>query len=76
VVRRADPGNRTMVVLDLSPSGQALVRKVIRRRRRELTALLEHLDPDVRAVCAQGLRDLHAHMGGEYTIGRGGLVPL
>ncbi|MEE6169820.1 MULTISPECIES: MarR family winged helix-turn-helix transcriptional regulator [unclassified Mycolicibacterium] len=76
LVRRADPGNRTVVILDLSPSGRALARKVIRRRRRELAALLEHLDPDVRAVCAQGLRDLHAHVGGEYTIGRRGLVPL
>ena len=76
VLRRVDPANRTMVILDLSPSGQSLARKVIRRRRRELTALLEHLDPDVRAVCAQGLRDLHAQIGGEYTIGRRGLVPL
>jgi DNA-binding MarR family transcriptional regulator len=76
VVRRADPGNRTVVILDLSTSGKALARKVIRRRRRELAALLEHLDPDVRAACAQGLRDLHAHIGGEYTIGRRGLVPL
>ncbi len=76
LARGADPANRSIVTLSLTPSGRALVGKVIRRRRRELSKLLSLLDPDVRAACARGLDELHAKIGDEYTVGRHGLVPL
>jgi DNA-binding MarR family transcriptional regulator len=76
VVRGADPANRSIVTLDLTASGRALLRKVTRRRQRELTTLLEHLDPLTRAACAEGLRALHAQIGHKNGIGRHGLTPL
>lgn len=76
LARGADPANRSIVTLNLTPSGRALVGKVIRRRRHELSKLLSLLDPDVRAACAHGLHELHAKIGDKYTIGTQGLMPL
>jgi DNA-binding MarR family transcriptional regulator len=76
LVRGDDPANRSIVTLELTRSGRALVKKVMARRRRELANLLAHLHPDIRAACAQGLEELHNQIGDRYNIGRHGLVPL
>jgi DNA-binding MarR family transcriptional regulator len=76
LVRGADPNNRCVVTLSLTTSGQSLVRKVIRRRQRELSELLDGLDPALRARCAEGLRALHTLVGDAYSIGSQGPIPL
>ncbi|BDH56189.1 MarR family winged helix-turn-helix transcriptional regulator [Tsukamurella sp. PLM1] len=57
--RRADPSNRSMVELQVTPAGRKVVRTVTEHRRRELRAALAHLDPAARAACSAALRALH-----------------
>jgi DNA-binding MarR family transcriptional regulator len=59
LVRGVDPGNRSVVTLELTESGRRLVRRVTSRRRRELRRVLDRLDPPDRAACAAALRALH-----------------
>ncbi|MBX6751196.1 MAG: MarR family transcriptional regulator, partial [Micromonosporaceae bacterium] len=76
VVRGSDPGNRSIVTLDLTRKGRALVRKVIARRRTELSRLLAKMDPATRAACARGLTELHGLIGAQFAIGRHSSMPL
>ncbi|EGD56770.1 MarR family winged helix-turn-helix transcriptional regulator [Gordonia neofelifaecis] len=60
LVRGADPGNRSIVMLELTEAGRTVVGQVTANRRRELRRVLDLLDPDLRAACARALRELHA----------------
>lgn len=60
LVRGADPGNRSVVTLELTAKGARLVRRIAERRRRELGQALDQLDPADRSACAEILRRLHA----------------
>lgn len=57
--RGADPHNRSVVTLALTPAGRRAVRQVTDRRRRELTKALGQLDPQRRRECAATLDRLH-----------------
>jgi DNA-binding MarR family transcriptional regulator len=59
IVRGGDPGNRSVVTLELTESGRRVVRQVTTRRRRELGQVLDRLDPAERARCATTLGKLH-----------------
>jgi DNA-binding MarR family transcriptional regulator len=59
LVRGADPGNRSVVTLELTDAGRRVVRQVRTRRRRELRRALDRLDPSERAACAAALDELH-----------------
>lgn len=59
LVRGSDPTNRSVVTLSLTDRGRKLVRQVTARRRRELSRVLDRLDPAERAACATTLRNLH-----------------
>lgn len=63
LVRGADPGNRSVVTLELTDSGRRVVRQVRTRRRRELRRVLDRLDPAERAACAAALEELHGVIG-------------
>ena len=76
LIRGAEPANRSVVTLELTASGSRLVQEATTRRRQELARLLQHLDPAIRAACAQGLRDLHTQMGDGYTAGLHSPMPL
>lgn len=69
LVRGADPDNRSVVTLELTPLGRSVVKKVVTRRRRDLAAALSALDPAERSACAEALEKLHQSMaaagGGE-----------
>lgn len=67
LVRGADPSNRSVVTLELTALGRKLVRQVSARRRRELSRVLDRLDPAERAACASALRTLHDRLGDGYT---------
>lgn len=69
VVRGSDPTNRSVVTLDLTRSGRALVRKAIARRRAELSRVLAQMDPTTRASCAHGLAELHKLIVAEFAVG-------
>src|SRR5690606_34265966 len=69
VVRGSDPTNRSVVTLDLTRSGRALVRKAIARRRTVLSRVLAQMDPETRASCAQGLAELHKLIIAEFAAG-------
>ncbi|MGV0592348.1 MarR family transcriptional regulator [Mycobacterium vulneris] len=59
LVRGSDPTNRSVVTLSLTDRGRKLVRQVTTRRRRELSRVLDRLDPAERAACASALRSFH-----------------
>jgi len=59
LVRGMDPDNRSVVTLELTGSGRRVVRQVTTRRRRQLSQVLDRLDPGKRAACAAVLQELH-----------------
>lgn len=59
LTRGSDPSNRSVVTLALTDRGRKLVRQVNTRRRRELSKVLDRLDPAERAACASALRSFH-----------------
>lgn len=59
LVRGTDPGNRSVVMLELTERGRRVVRDVTAHRRRELAQVLDRLDPSERAACAAVLTTLH-----------------
>lgn len=76
IARGANPANRSVVTLGLTAKGRSLVTQVNAARTRELSRVLDRLDPAVRAACAEGLRQLHDELGDSYATDRRGLVPL
>ena len=76
VVRGADPSNRSIVTLELTAQGRKLVRQISARRRRELSRVLDRLDPAERAACAATLRTLHERLGEGYADDIYNPVPL
>jgi DNA-binding MarR family transcriptional regulator len=76
LIRGADPGNRSVVTLELTESGRRVVKQVTARRRRELSRVLDRLDPAMRTSCAAALRTLHELLGDEYTDDLHSLMPL
>ena len=67
LARGVDPSNRSVVTLELTERGRKLVRQVTTRRRRELSRVLDRIDPAQRAACAATLRALHQRLGAGYT---------
>jgi len=67
LIRGSDPSNRSVVTLELTEAGRKVVKQVTARRRRELSRVLDRLDPVERAACAAALRSLHEHLGEHYT---------
>ena len=76
LVRGTVPSNRSVVTLELTDSGRRVVQQVTARRRRELSRVLNHLDPTERAACAAALRTLHGLLGDEYADGLYNPMPL
>jgi DNA-binding MarR family transcriptional regulator len=64
LLRGTDPGNRSVVTLELTDAGRRVVRQVTTRRRRELRRVLDGLDPAERASCAAALAKLHGTLAG------------
>ena len=65
LLRGTDPGNRSVVVLELTDAGRRVVRLVTTRRRRELRRVLDQLDPAQRASCAAALAKVHELLDAE-----------
>lgn len=68
VARGASPEHRGVVTLSLTTAGNAVVDRVLERRRTELAAVLDCLSPELRAACAEGLRAVHDLLGGDSSI--------
>jgi DNA-binding MarR family transcriptional regulator len=62
--RRDDPADRRNLVLELTPDGQALVGRVMDRRRRAIAAVLDQMAPRPRRALVPVLRSFAA-AGGE-----------
>lgn len=76
VSREVDPSNRSAVTLALTPRGQRLVTEVAAWRKRELTRILQVLEPDDRVVLTGALRRLVAAAGEGYGALPHNPVPL
>lgn len=68
LTRGSDPNNRSIVTLALTERGRKLVRQVTARRRRELSRVLDRLDPTERAACAAALRSLHELLAADNAL--------
>jgi DNA-binding MarR family transcriptional regulator len=76
VARGREPGHRGVVTLELTASGQELVRQVAAWREQELTRIFRQLPPATRAQVTTVLSQLVAAAGEGYgTISRS-LVPV
>ena len=67
LVRGTDPRHRSIVTLQLTDAGRRVVRKVVARRQRELSQVLDQLEPTERAACAASLEALHRALLGTVT---------
>jgi len=76
LVRGADPSNRSVVTLELTAAGRKVVTQITARRRRELSRVLDRLDPAQRATCAAALRTVHELLGDDYADNLYQPVPL
>jgi DNA-binding MarR family transcriptional regulator len=76
LVRGNDPGNRTVVTLELTDTGRDLVIRVAERRRRELIRILGRLEPGERDTLTAALRRLVEVAGEGYGAIARGPVPL
>jgi DNA-binding MarR family transcriptional regulator len=76
VARGSDPGNRTVVTLELTDTGRDLVIQVAGWRHRELTRILGRLAPDDRDTLTAALRRLIEAAGEGYGSITQGPVPL
>ncbi|HTT52828.1 MAG TPA: MarR family winged helix-turn-helix transcriptional regulator [Streptosporangiaceae bacterium] len=76
VARGGEPGHRGVVTLELTASGQELVRQVAAWREQELARIFQQLPPAARAQVTTVLRQLVEAAGEGYgTISRS-LVPV
>ena len=76
IVRGTDPGNRTVVTLELADSGRDLVAQVVQWRRQELSRILGRLVPEDRDALTASLRQLIEAAGEGYGAMPQGPVPL
>ena len=76
LTRGSDPTNRSVVTLTLTDRGRKLVKQINTRRRKELSNVLDRLDPDERAACASALRHLHDLLTGDDADELGRPMPL
>ncbi len=76
VLRGSDPGNRTVVTLELTDSGRNLVNQVVEWRRRELARILGRLTPADCDELTASLQRLIEAAGEGYGTVRQGPVPL
>jgi DNA-binding MarR family transcriptional regulator len=76
VVRGGEPGNRTVVTLELTASGRDLVTRVASWRQQELTRILGQLAPRDRGTLTAVLRRLVEAAGEGYGPTPHGPVPL
>jgi DNA-binding MarR family transcriptional regulator len=76
VVRGSDPGNRTVVTLELTDAGRDLVTQVAEWRRQELTRILGRLECDERDTLTAVMRRLVEAAGEGYGAIARAPVPL
>lgn len=76
VVRGADPHHRSVVTLELSVRGAALVERVLAWRREEFGRILSRIDPALRAQAVRALGQFHEVVGEAYAAELPGPVPL
>lgn len=69
VERVGVPEHRGVVALSLLPAGSELVLRVLQRRFDELAAVLDCLEPALRAAAAAALRTVHDLVGENQAIG-------
>jgi DNA-binding MarR family transcriptional regulator len=76
VARGSDPRHRSVVTLDLTPSGQRLVSAVSGWRQRELSRIVASLPPATRAELVSLLDQLVTAAGEGYGLAAAPVVPL
>ncbi|HEY2507898.1 MAG TPA: MarR family transcriptional regulator [Streptosporangiaceae bacterium] len=76
VARGSEPGHRGVVTLELTASGERLVRQVAQWRAQELARIFGQLAPADQTRLIDGLRQLIQAAGDEYGLISRGLVPV
>jgi DNA-binding MarR family transcriptional regulator len=76
VARGSDPRHRSVVTLELTPSGQRLVSVVSVWRQRELSRIVAALPPAARSQLTGILGQLVAAAGEGYGLAAGPVIPV
>jgi DNA-binding MarR family transcriptional regulator len=76
VVRGSDPRHRSVVTLELTPSGQRLVSAVSGWRQRELSRIVATLPPAIQVQLTSVLGELVMAAGGGYGLTAEPVLPL
>ena len=76
LARGTDPRNRSVVTLELTDDGRAVVDKVLRWRHDEFERILSGLSADQRTATVGGLTQFHLIVGEKYATDLHGPVPL
>ncbi|GLY83225.1 MarR family winged helix-turn-helix transcriptional regulator [Actinoallomurus iriomotensis] len=76
LLRGSDPRNRSVVTLELTAAGRALVDRVMRWRHDELRRILSRLESDERAAVTRSLRRFAEAAGPEYSVPTSGPVAV
>lgn len=76
VARGSDEGHRSVVTLELSPSGREIVSRVAARREQELSRIAAHLSARDRDRLSAALRQLVKAAGEGYGTVPGSQVPV
>jgi DNA-binding MarR family transcriptional regulator len=76
VERGSDPRHRSVVTLELTPSGQSLVSAVSGWRQRELSRIVAALPPATRAQLTSVLGQLVTAAGEGYGLAAESVIPL
>jgi len=76
VARGSDPRHRSVVTLELTPSGERLVSAVSQWRQRELSRIVAGLPPATRTQLTSVLDQLVASAGEGYGVAAGPVSPV
>ncbi len=76
VARGSDPRHRSVVTLELTPSGERLVSAVAQWRQRELSRIVAGLPPATRARLTSVLGQLVASAGEDYGVAAEPVSPV
>jgi DNA-binding MarR family transcriptional regulator len=69
LTRRRDPANRSVVLLELTATGTAVVHRVLRRRREALRAVVARVPAGDRPALTSALTTLHDAAGSDFGAG-------
>jgi DNA-binding MarR family transcriptional regulator len=76
IQRGTDPGNRSIVTVELTAAGRRLVTGALARRHARLAEVLDRMSPDDRRAAERAARQFARLSGDSVALGAAGPVPI